>query len=872
MDKQELSGFGTQYMQFSIPPSILTFLQGQASESLTEALTQELRTFLWEVLSENKEVMEENGKLAAEASEWSDRFAVQSATAEKYKYDWEIAEQKLAKAISAGYLLADELLHKMEVGNSMNRFRFGTRSERRKRDKNEFEPIIDDDDDGREDDPLSEIEESIVFFCTKAQEEASKEEEERKQACPKPSKAKAKAGTKGKGKKDSADPKPKTEKAEPSKVIFENLDPEELYGGHGGCSLEDISKYLETVRKELGGKTVRAENVEAHMGQWKKCTEGHFSKALANCDHRSRIIDIYGSIVEDAGMLPESIEVEGYTLKLVGLKEVHYEVEQIEIRFPVVHEMQAMYKVALEGTNRPEEILKAQEALGKYGVVVDGAKKARETLYGSDIMELEASTEPEKTEPEVLCPDDNIIAEEGTMEDQNIQGGAPEDSVAHQDEGTSGMEPEKLKKQEEERKKEEKRIRERERQRMKAAKKREVAGKPPKSNAERPPRMQTFLHSAKKTVSLIGKSIWSPALVAMVLSIMFGLVVPGYRLATTGSFLLGGINIPVSTVSAMAILVYEKKLKYLLSYFYEDLVAMGYIQADETTLRVLRSARGNQSAKSYVWIYSSMAFSPVQIRIFDYEPGRSGQFCKAFLASFAGVLLTDAYQGYNLVDNVIHAFCFIHFRRKIYDAYVSGSSYYVRSKAKLALDLIDLIFKIEEELQGQGLIGEALAAERERRMRPLIQNLNCLVKIIKEDKHISKKSKLFLSIQYYTNHYVELTYFLKDGYIPMHNQNSELGARAVSLHRNNSFFRGSPRGAIAFCGILSVVETAKANNLDVYKYFLFLFRNMRGDDFYKDKELMRSLLPYSERAKSECSSDRPKKAAKIRLKGGQTAA
>ena len=106
----------------------------------------------------------------------------------------------------------------------------------------------------------------------------------------------------------------------------------------------------------------------------------------------------------------------------------------------------------------------------------------------------------------------------------------------------------------------------------------------------------------------------------------------------------------------------------------------------------------------------------------------------------------------------------------------------------------------------------------------------------------------------------------------MHNQNSELGARAVSLHRNNSFFRGSPRGAIAFCGILSVVETAKANNLDVYKYFLFLFRNMRGDDFYKDKELMRSLLPYSERAKSECSSDRPKKAAKIRLKGGQTAA
>lgn len=866
MDNKERPGSAALYMEFKIPQSLHPFFYGESKEFSNERVIQ-LCAFCREVISEYNALMDQNGKLAienAEASEENEILRNRCSELEKVSAD----------AITAGIILAEESMHQSEVGNSMRRYRFGTRSERRKKDEEKSEPFLQSEDESQEaDDSLTAVEKSVEFFMGKA-EEKKKEEDEAAGG--------SKAGSKRRGKKKNTSPKSNNEEEEPQppKEIFESLSPEDLYGEAEGRTLEEIRELLEETRKEIGGKAIHPDDLGTHLSNWKKCTEGHFGKMFENCDHRSRIIDLYGNNLAEGVMPPSSIEVDGYTLRFVGLKEAHYEVEQVEICLPVIHEMQAIYKLTLDGTSRPEAILKAQEVLGKYGITVDGAQKAQRILDGAQPNGPETGVNADNTGLEPSCPDkergeDGGGEDIGTMSDQNAQDATQEGSDAtregsddHPDLATEkedGQLKEKALKDAERIK------RERERQRMKTAKKREAAGKPPRTEKKGAPRMETFVHSANKTVSLISRSIWSPALLALVLSIMSGLVVPSYRLATAGSFLLGGINIPVSTMAAMTILVYEKKLKYLIPYFYKDLIAQGYIQADETPLRVLRMQKENSSSKSYVWIYASMAFSPVQIRVFDFEPGRSGQFCKNILASFAGVLLTDAYQGYNLVDNVIHAFCFIHFRRKIYDAYESGSSLSVRSKAKLALDLIDMIFAIEAELQGKGLVGEALASERERRMRPLIQNLNRLVKIIREDKHISKKSKLYTGIQYYTKHYAELTYFLKDGNIPMHNQTAELCARTVSLHRNNSFFWGSPKGATALCAILSIVETARANNLDLYKYLLFLFNNMRGKDFYKNNELMRSLLPYSDRAKAECSSARPKKNAKIKLKGGQTA-
>ena len=863
MDKMDNPYLSNPYLDYEIPDArlrqlLVNGLDERELASLPPDLVLGLFNLCKRGLAKNWVLLEENAGLSNSQAEYLTRLTEAEAKKAAIQANLDAMTKKYSEALLSGSILAEELEHVYEVKNSVSRSMYGTKSERR-----DDEAIILPTDEGDEPISTSDVGESIRFFQVNAAAQKNMEEgnEHPQQATASKSKSKKKAIATDSG---------ATEKSEPEEIAFEDVDPAELYGEAAGKTMDEIYVFLQECRKEMGDGTVRPEGMDDYINKWAKCTEGHFSRMFESCTHRTRIISVLGDILPEGETPEPTIELEGYTFKYVGLKEDHYEVEDIRICLPVVHEMQAMYKLHLNGTERPEEILRAQAALQKYGITVDGAKKAQKELSGSaspgqDSMSCTTDGKDLEHESNLEAESEILESEDSSMSDKD---GATTTTDKEEAEEAERNAKERLA----EEKREAKRVRERERQQRKAAKKREEAGKPPKSEKTKKPRMETFVHSSKKTIPLIKRSIWSPGLLVLVLCIMFGLIVPGYRLVTAGSFLLGGIKIPVSTMGAMLILIYDKKLKYLLPYFYEDLCSLGYIQADETTLRVLRMQGKSPQAKSYVWIYASMAFSPVQIRIFDFEPGRGGKYCKAMLAAFAGVLLTDAYQGYNLIENVTHAFCFIHFRRKIFDAYESGSSSYVRTRAKMVLDLIDMIFKIEEELQGMGLTPEVLAIERERRMRPLIQNLNRLVKILEEDRHLSKKSKLWTGISYYKNHYFELTYFLKDGHIPMHNQASELEARVVSLHRNNSHFWGSPKGAIAFCAMLSIIETARANNLDLRKYLLFLFENMRGDDFHKDSEFVRSLLPYSERAKKECGSEMPKKTRTVKMKGGKTTA
>ncbi len=433
--------------------------------------------------------------------------------------------------------------------------------------------------------------------------------------------------------------------------------------------------------------------------------------------------------------------------------------------------------------------------------------------------------------------------------------------------------------QEDSRKKEEKAQQKRERERARhEQKKRE---KEEKKKAENPnykrsekrnkQRQETFVHPAKhkkKTPLISGKSYWSPSLVAYILFLSLSMMLPVYRIYSASPVLLVGLNIPLSTIESMAILVFNRKLKHLLPYFYKVLKSQSYIQADETVIEVFQEKLRDNVTKSYIWIYATIATCPTQIRIYDYRPGRKGEFCKAALASFVGVLITDAYQGYNMVDGVQHAFCFIHARRKIYDAAQNGATSYVRQLAKKILEGVDELFKIESEIQSAGYDPETIAKERQKQMLGILGTIKDNLKKIMQDSRVPSNSKLKKAAAYMLNHYEELTYFLKDGNVPMHNQVSEHAARRVALYRNNSMFCGSPKGAEAFAGILSIAETARANNLDVYKYFLFLLENMREDDFWKDEELMNSLMPWSEKAKKECASSRPVKKQKIRLIGG----
>ncbi|MDD6453472.1 MAG: transposase domain-containing protein, partial [Holdemanella porci] len=65
-------------------------------------------------------------------------------------------------------------------------------------------------------------------------------------------------------------------------------------------------------------------------------------------------------------------------------------------------------------------------------------------------------------------------------------------------------------------------------------------------------------------------------------------------------------------------------------------------------------------------------------------------------------------------------------------------------------------------------------------------------------------------------------------------------------------FNGGPQGAKASAAIYSIVETAKANELDPYKYLNLLFNSLPGLDFISDSSLLDDYLPWCSDIKTIC--------------------
>jgi len=79
------------------------------------------------------------------------------------------------------------------------------------------------------------------------------------------------------------------------------------------------------------------------------------------------------------------------------------------------------------------------------------------------------------------------------------------------------------------------------------------------------------------------------------------------------------------------------------------------VQADETGWRV-------EGENWYVW-----AFLNPEVTLYQIENTRGGGVPKEALKDFHGVLIHDAYQGYNAVEGVEHGICGVHFLRHTHD-------------------------------------------------------------------------------------------------------------------------------------------------------------------------------------------------------------
>ena len=311
----------------------------------------------------------------------------------------------------------------------------------------------------------------------------------------------------------------------------------------------------------------------------------------------------------------------------------------------------------------------------------------------------------------------------------------------------------------------------------------------------------------------IPKSIASAGLLAHVAVAKYSDGLPLYR--QSKQFYRGGIDLPRNTL-ANHMLRLGELVQPLVDALHAHVLGGDIIQMDETTVQVLKEPNKPAQSKSYMWVMKGGPPDKCAV-LYDYATSRSKEVPDKLLAGFAGHLQTDGYAGYNQVlarENIIGLGCWAHARRKFVEAQkaLPKPKQNKGTKVQQALAWIGKLYQIERK------IGKLAPEERlQRRQKDSAAILNQF-KAWLDKQSVPTTSLLGKAITYTLGQWPRLVIYIDDERLSFDNNGVENAIRPFAVGRKNWLFSDSQSGAVASANLYSVLETARANELNDYAY------------------------------------------------------
>ena len=351
--------------------------------------------------------------------------------------------------------------------------------------------------------------------------------------------------------------------------------------------------------------------------------------------------------------------------------------------------------------------------------------------------------------------------------------------------------------------------------------------------------------SAEAPKTIFYNSMASNELIAHTLVLKYQHAMPLYR--QEAYFDMMGATLSRQTLCNWSMAASEA-LVPIYNHMKKELLKRSYIHADETTLKVINDNGTDSKSKKYMWLYMSETNSRPVI-LYDYQSTRSSSCPKAFLGDFKGFLQTDGYNGYNSVSNATRVYCLAHIRRYFHNIIVDLDEEALKnSKGVIGFNYCEQIYELEKELRESYSSDEnyydirfKLRAEK---LTPIIDNFIDYVE--REIKDALPRSPLGKALEYAKKHLPGLKNVLLDGSLEVDNNAAERAIKPFVIGRKNFLFANTAKGATASSNIYSIVETAKANNLVIERYLVYLFDNLLKIDI-SDSEALESLMPWSDK-------------------------
>ena len=315
---------------------------------------------------------------------------------------------------------------------------------------------------------------------------------------------------------------------------------------------------------------------------------------------------------------------------------------------------------------------------------------------------------------------------------------------------------------------------------------------------------------------VIDKGIPGAGLLSMILTDKYMDHLPLYR--QKQRFARENIPIASSTIEGWVKQALER-LEPLYQQLKFDIKAKGYLQVDETSIKVLESDKKGAAHLGWYWVYHSPLDGLV---LMDYQPTRSAVATRDMLGNFKGYLQSDGYGVYQKIGqrkDVTPVACWAHARREFERALDND-----KIRATKALSLIQQLYAVERKAREEQLEAHQTKQLRLDESLPVINELGKW--IFHEVENTLPKSQIGKAMRYAMERWDKLSAYLQDGSLHIDNNAIENAIRPIALGRKNYLFAGSHDAASRAGMLYSFFAICKKHEVNPYQWLKYAMENI----------------------------------------------
>lgn len=313
--------------------------------------------------------------------------------------------------------------------------------------------------------------------------------------------------------------------------------------------------------------------------------------------------------------------------------------------------------------------------------------------------------------------------------------------------------------------------------------------------------------------ALIPHSYATVSVVAWVMYQKYANSMPLYRQEQDWKQL--GVMLNRATLANWIIYCATQYFEPFYDYLHRELLKREFLMADETRIQVLHEEYRKAETDSFMWLFRSGEDGLADIVLYKYTETRAKFNAVEFLNGFQGYLETDCYQGYNNLPGIKRCCCFAHLRRYFIEAVPKGKELDYSNPAAQGVQYMNRLFDHERHSAAKKHTPAQRYAYRLEKEKP---TLDAFWEWISQQSP-KKGTRFEKAVNYAQNHKDEFMTYLEDGRCNFSNNLSENAIRPFTVGAETGclVILHTPKGADASAIFCTMVEMAKAHDLNIYK-------------------------------------------------------